>query len=242
VTVRLPDGRDITAKVTEQLAHVDPSGDRQQLVTDVPEPVAAAIEPPEQPRSAITPDSVVAAVPATGGAPDAPVCIYDQSGLAKFGMRAAPDGSVARALGTGFARTTRVQDGSLVVGSGPGEWLVLVDPARSAEVRARLESEADADEGLASVVDLTHGRALIRLAGTRSADLLAKVCGIDFSDDITPDGSALRTSVATLVTDIVRDDQGGVPGYLLHCERSSGTYLFHALLDAGTEFGIESVR
>ena len=242
VTVRLPDGRDITAKVTEQLAHVDPSGDRQQLVTDVPEPVAAAIEPPAQPRSAITPDSVVAAVPATGGAPDAPVCIYDQSGLAKFGMRAAPDGSVARALGTGFARTTRAQDGSLVVGSGPGEWLVLVDPARSAEVRARMESEADAAEGLASVVDLTHGRALIRLAGTRSADLLAKVCGIDFSDDITPDGSALRTSVAKLVTDIVRNDQDGVPGYLLHCERSSGTYLFHALVDAGTEFGIESVR
>jgi len=242
VTVRLPDGRDITAKVTDQLAHVDPSGDRQQLVTDVAEPIAAAIEPPERARSAITPDSAVAAVPATGGAPDSPVCIYDQSGLAKFGVRAAPDGSVARALGTGFARTTRAADGSLVVGSGPGEWLVLADPATASDVRTWLESATGSAGEFASVVDLTHGRALIRLAGARCGDLLAKVCGIDFSDDLTPSGSALRTSVARLVTDIVRDDQDGVPGYLLHCERSSGRYLFEALVDAGTEFGIESLR
>ncbi|MBA3367600.1 MAG: sarcosine oxidase, partial [Geodermatophilaceae bacterium] len=242
VTVRLPDGRDIAAKVTEQLAHVDPSGDRQQLVTDVPEPVAAAIAPPDLPRSAVSPDSPVAAVAATGGAPDAQVCIYDQSGLAKFGVRADPDGPVADALGTGFARTSRSEDGALVVGSGPGEWLVLAEQEVAAGIRAWLDSAASGSDTLASVVDLTHGRALIRLAGTRSADLLAKVCGIDFSDDLTPDGSALRTSVARLVTDVVRDDQDGVPSYLLHCERSSGSYLFHALVDAGTEFGIETIR
>jgi len=242
VTVRLPDGRDIAAKVTEQLAHVDPSGDRQQLVSDVPEPVPAAIAAPDLPRSAITPDLPAVAQLATGGPPEAAVCIYDLSGLSKFGVRAAADGPVGRALGTGFAATTRADDGSLVVGSGPGEWLVLADPALSFDLRARLESAAESADGFASFVDLTHGRALIRLAGTRSADLLAKVCGIDFSDDITADGSALRTSVAKLVTDIVRDDQDGVPSYLLHCERSSGSYLFHALVDAGTEFGIQTIR
>jgi glycine cleavage system aminomethyltransferase T len=41
------------------------------------------------------------------------------------------------------------------------------------------------------------------------------------------------------VTDVVRDDQDGVLSYLLHCERSSGQYLFDALIDAGDEFGIE---
>nr|MDQ3578117.1 hypothetical protein [Actinomycetota bacterium] len=177
-----------------------------------------------------------------GGGTEVQACIYDLSGLTKFGVRAVPDGSVARALGTDFARTTRDADAGLIVGSGPGEWLVLVDQAAAAGVRDRLESQARSSDTLASVVDLTHGRALLRLAGPRSSDLLAKVCGIDFSDDITPDGSALRTSVAKLVTDIVRDDQDGVPSYLLHCERSSGSYLFHALVDAGTEFGIETIR
>ena len=45
-----------------------------------------------------------------------------------------------------------------------------------------------------------------------------------------------------MVTDVVREDKDGLPGYLLHCERSSGRYLFEALVDAGTEFGIESIK
>ena len=34
------------------------------------------------------------------------------------------------------------------------------------------------------------------------------------------------------------DDQAAVPSYLLHCERSSGQYLFGALVSAGESFGI----
>ena len=37
----------------------------------------------------------------------------------------------------------------------------------------------------------------------------------------------------------MRDDQDGVLSYLLDCERSSGPYLFDALIDAGDGFGIE---
>jgi hypothetical protein len=33
--------------------------------------------------------------------------------------------------------------------------------------------------------------------------------------------------------------EGPVPSYLLHCERSSGQYLFDTLLDAGREFGVQ---
>jgi hypothetical protein len=51
------------------------------------------------------------------------------------------------------------------------------------------------------------------------------------------DGAAFRSSVASLVTDVVRDDTGPIRSYLLHCERSSGQYLADSLLDAGA-FGI----
>jgi hypothetical protein len=44
--------------------------------------------------------------------------------------------------------------------------------------------------------------------------------------------------VAGVATDIVRDDRAAVPSYLLHCERSSGQYLFGALAGAGEPFGI----
>ena len=99
-----------------------------------------------------------------------------------------------------------------------------------------------APEEFVSVVDLTHGRALMRITGPDAADLLARLCGTDLHDDMAPDGAALRSAVAGVATDIVRDDivhdGAGVPSYLLHCERSSGQYLFGALVSAGESLGI----
>ena len=89
-----------------------------------------------------------------------------------------------------------------------------------------------------SVIDLTHGRALVRLTGGQAADLLASLCGVDLDDGMTPDGTAFRSSVAGVATDVIRDDRGGPRSYLLHCERSSGQYLFGALTGAGEPFGI----
>jgi heterotetrameric sarcosine oxidase gamma subunit len=111
-------------------------------------------------------------------------------------------------------------------------------PPGAAEAVIRRVEEVH-DENLVSVFDATHGLALMRVTGARVADLLTKVCGVDLSEEVTPDGAAFRSSVAKLVTDVVRDDQDGVLSYLLHCERSSGQYLFDALIDAGDEFGIE---
>lgn len=163
--------------------------------------------------------------------------IMDCTPLAKVLVLASADGGVAGALGVPFGRAGRDEHGSLVVGSGPGEWLLLAPPGAGAEVAGRVEEVAD--ERLVSVFDVTHGRALIRLTGGLAPEMLAKVCGIDFSERVTPDGAAFRSSVAKLVTDVVRDDRNGERSYLLHCERSSGQYLFDALVDAGDEFGIE---
>ena len=168
---------------------------------------------------------------------DADPRIMDCTPLAKVLVLASKDGEIARALGAHFGRAARDEHGTLVVGSGPGEWLLLAPPGASAMVARRVEEVPD--EELLSVFDLTHGRALMRISGVKTVDLLAKVCGIDLSEEVTPDGAAFRSSVAKLVTDVVRDDRDGERSYLLHCERSSGQYLFDALIDAGDEFGIE---
>ena len=163
--------------------------------------------------------------------------ITDCTPLAKILVLASPDGEVARALGVTFGRATRDPHGTLVVGSGPGEWLLLAAPGTSPAVKQRVDEVQD--EGLVSVFDATHGRAIMRITGALVPDLLAKVCAIDLSEAVTPDGAAFRSSVAKLVTDVVRDDRDEEISYLLHCERSSGQYLFDALIDAGDEFGIE---
>jgi heterotetrameric sarcosine oxidase gamma subunit len=163
--------------------------------------------------------------------------ITDCTPLAKVLVLASTYGGVARALDLPFGRAARDAHGTLVVGSGPGEWLLLAPPGTAPEVMGRVEEVSE--EGLVSVFDATHGRALVRISGAPTVALLSKVCAIDFADEVTPNGAAFRSSVAKLVTDVLRDDRDGERSYLLHCERSSGQYLFDALLDAGDEFGIE---
>ena len=176
---------------------------------------------------------------------EAALTITDCTPLAKVHLRAPWNGAMAKALGVPFGRADHEgggqdgasQDGAwLVVGSGPGEWLVLAPPDAAAAVTDWLGTVAG-DE-FVSVTDLTHGRALVRVTGPDAADLLARLCGADLHDDMAPDGAALRSAVAGVATDVIRDDQAAVPSYLLHCERSSGQYLFGALVSAGESFGI----
>ena len=203
-------------------------------------PRASRVPVARSPIAPAPPVAVKAGWEVSGRRASAGLTLTDCTPLTKVQLRAPADGEVAASLGVPFGRTARGPDGTLVVGSGPGEWLLLAPPGQAGALAPRLEKAAAQAPGESVTwVDLTHGRALIRLYGRSAAGVLAKVCGIDLSDGITPDGAAFRTSVAALATDVIRDDVGGTPCYLLHCERSSGQYLFDAMLTAGAEFAIE---
>ena len=163
--------------------------------------------------------------------------ITDSTPLTKILVLGPTDGEFAPTVGVPFGRAARDAHGTLVVGSGPGEWLLLSAPGTGAAVREHMKQIQE--EEFVSVFDATHGLALVRITGARAPDLLAKVCAIDFSEAVTPNGAAFRSSVAKLVTDVIRDDLDRERSYLLHCERSSGQYLFDALIDAGNEYDIE---
>jgi sarcosine oxidase, subunit alpha len=166
-----------------------------------------------------------------------PVLVSDRSALAKVHIRVDASPEVTTALGTRFGRAVWVGD-RLVVGSGPDEWLVLAAPGLAKGVAEECtRALRAADPGRVSVVDVTHGRALMRVSGPETLSLLRRVTAVDLDDRLVPNGSALRTSVARVVTDVVRDDQDGSPSYLLHCERSSGLYLQRSLLAAGADLG-----
>jgi heterotetrameric sarcosine oxidase gamma subunit len=194
-------------------------------------------------RSPITPPPPVVVIDGwevSGRRARAGLTLTDCTPLTKVGVRAPAGGRAAAELAVPFGRAARDPGGTLVAGAGPGEWLLLAAPGQAPALIARAEDLAARCAGeLVTATDLTHGRALMRLTGTGAAGVLAKVCGIDTGDGITPDGAAFRSSVAALATDVIRDDVGGVPSYLLHCERSSGAYLFGELLSAGSEFGVE---
>jgi heterotetrameric sarcosine oxidase gamma subunit len=197
-------------------------------------PLARSPIPPRQPVV------VTAGWEVSGCRAGGELTLTDCTPLAKVLLRAPVAGRMAGELPVPFGRAARDQAGILVVGSGPGEWLLIAPPGQAADLAARYGNVATRLPGEAvSIIDLTHGRALMRLTGTRAAEVLSAVCSIDLSESVTPDGAAFRSSVAALATDVIRDDLAGVPSYLLHCERSSGLYLFDSVLSAGRDFGIE---
>jgi heterotetrameric sarcosine oxidase gamma subunit len=181
----------------------------------------------------------------TGRPGGSALCLTDLTPLAKVVVRATFQGAMERALGVPFGRAARDGAGALVIGTGPGEWLVLGAVGAGPGHQRRLAETAARSAGreLVTILDLTHARALLRLTGAAAPLTLAKVCGVDLAEEMTPNGAAFRSSVARLVTDVIRDDEEGVSGparsYLLACERSYGQYLFDVLMDAGAEFGID---
>lgn len=122
-------------------------------------------------------------------------------------------------------------DGALIVGSRPNEWYVLGTTVACASVEHRV-----AKGGFTNIIDYTHSLALFRLTGLLAACALEKVCNVDWSDEMTPDGAALSASVAKVNCDIVRNDERGEASYLIACDRSFGQYLWNALADACDEF------
>lgn len=198
------------------------------------EPLARSPIPPRRPVT------VTAGWEVSGCRASGDLTLTDCTALAKVLIRAPVAGHLAGELAVPFGRAARDQAGILVVGSGPGEWLLIAPPGQATDLVARFETVGtQVPSETVSVMDLTHGRALMRLTGIRAAEVMAVVCGIDLSDAITPNGAAFRTSVAALATDVIRDDRAGIRSYLLHCERSSGLYLFDSMLSAGRDIGIE---
>ena len=163
--------------------------------------------------------------------------LTDASATVKWLVRASGSpNAAAERLGAPFGSSQTVAGGALVLGSRPGEWIVLGTAGAVTETVEGLDGLDSSD--FVTALDWTHGRALLRVTGDAAPRMLEKVCSLDWSDPMTPDGAVASASVAKVTCDIARNDVDGTPSYLVFCDRSFGQYLFDALIDAGDEFGL----
>jgi heterotetrameric sarcosine oxidase gamma subunit len=172
--------------------------------------------------------------------------LLDLTACAKILLRGAPNPASSEFLPQ-FGRAQRVAAGPLILAAIPDQWLLIGTPAAASAIRDWLRSNLNGSPVMLS--DLTHARALLRLAGARSAMLLSKICGINLGAASFPCGRVVRSSLAKVTCEIARDDLPSTPGgsfasttvlsYLIVCDRPAGAYLFDALLDAGREYRID---
>ena len=222
LTVVLPDGRRIKATVLEHHAHFDHEGERLQAAGPDRSDTAAA---PRSFPSAETRE-FESAILKTYAASAGGAVVTDESAIIKTLVR-----SDRQQFGVSFGMSASIGD-AIVAGTRPDEWLIL----GSAGAVEGATNAVDTG-GFTNVIAFTHGRSLFRVTGPDATATLEKVCGMDWSNNMTPDGAVLSASVALTTCDIIRNDIAGAPSYLLQCDRSFGQYLFDALKDAASEFG-----
>jgi heterotetrameric sarcosine oxidase gamma subunit len=169
------------------------------------------------------------ATPASGLGADGGIRIRDEGTLSTLRIRTwEPRTELA---GVTLGRAAKYSLGDIVVSLAPREWIVL-GTGRVDDLRERWSMVVPLAAGV--IVDLSHGRATLRIAGSVPA-ILAHVCPIDLRR-IAP-GSAVRTSIAHVPTDIVFEDSAPT-SWLLQVDRSYATYFLEVLIDAAGDAGV----
>lgn len=117
---------------------------------------------------------------------------------------------------------------------GPGIWQVVGDDGALPEagaLRARLA-------GVATVVDLSHARTALQVAGIAAARTLAKHCGLDLDAARFPTGSVTNTRFGHIGMTLARVDD--VPTFELMVFRGYAEFVFEALVEAAAEFDTDN--
>lgn len=159
------------------------------------------------------------------------ILVADESSTTKANIRAAEGTPAAAALGLTFGHAEH-RGSTFIARIRPDEWMIF---GAAEAIRATLSALDLA--GHASYVDISHSRLMFRVTGELAPKAMEKVCNLDFSEQMTPNGACAGASVAKVSCDVMRDDLDGVRSYRILCDRSFGQYLMDALIDAKAEFG-----
>ena len=121
----------------------------------------------------------------------------------------------------------------------PGAWMVV---AEGLDDGALYESLREQLQDLAAVVDQSHGRAVLRLAGARARDVLAKGCRLDLHPRVFRPGMCAQTAIAQIGVLLHQIDER--PTYDLYVFAGYALDFLEWLTSSAAEFGyrIESAE
>jgi heterotetrameric sarcosine oxidase gamma subunit len=124
------------------------------------------------------------------------------------------------------------KDGLALIGTGPEQWLAI---AEGNEAQERLGKLTSALVGLASSVDQSDGKAVLRIAGPRARDTLAKGCSLDLHQRVFQAGDAATTQIALIDCQLWQVD--AIPTYDLAVPSSYAQSFWSWLTLSAAEYG-----
>ena len=124
------------------------------------------------------------------------------------------------------------KDGFALIGTALGQWLAVAGGKGALPLLAKL---AAALKGLATIVDQSNGKAVLRITGPRARDTLAKGCSLDLHPRVFKPGSAATTPVALIDCQIWQVDEK--PTYDLAVPTSYAESFWSWLTGSAAEYG-----
>lgn len=135
----------------------------------------------------------------------------------------------AKALATALAAVK----GANVQWAGADQYYVVADGRGEGALYREMK---DALDGLASVIDQSHGRFIIRIAGPNSRAVLAKGTPVDLHDDEFAVGSSAVTQMAHVGVHLTRT---GTDSFELSVFRGFSESFWEWLCEQSEEFGYQ---
>ena len=157
--------------------------------------------------------------------------------IARKGKAAQANEACRRSFGVELPRVPRRVEGRDIelLWTGPGQWMALLRrDLPPGELEARL---AAFFAGLASVAEQSDGRSIIRVAGPKARDALAKGLPIDLHPRAFRPGDTALTVAALIGVQIWQVDD--VPTYEIAVFRGFARSFWHFLTESAAEFGYE---
>jgi methylglutamate dehydrogenase subunit D len=175
----------------------------------------------------------------TGAAPG--VTISERTGVSLCSVLARKDAEmqladrVRQVFGVPLAREPRYTGTAPVAfaWAGPSHWLALGEGTDGRAFELQLRSSL---AGVASVIDQSDGRTIVRIGGPRARDALAKGVLIDLHPSAFRPGDAAVTAVAYVGVQFWQVD--AAPTYEFVMFRSFAVAFWEWIVDVAAEFGI----
>lgn len=133
------------------------------------------------------------------------------------------------------ARSSASRDGETILSLGPDEWLVVIAMEIASE---RAEALGARLAGIHhALVDVTHSRTPIGLAGAHAREVLMKATNVDVHPRAFSAGQCIQARLARCHMLLHQLDDS--PAYDVYVHRSFAAYAWTWLLDASAEYGVQ---